>query len=443
MKRVRTSFALASLTVLFSVLLALISAEVAFRVYLSSRLDLPSAGSYQAVNAPTGVFSEAHGYDYVPSRSFTMATIQEGKVVMCNRIVSNSDRNLGRETHLPRGSDPTILVVGDSFSDNAHLGGITWPDLMTDQLSSDLGQAVSVLNYSRSGYGVPQMFAMAAAQVENSHSRLLLIPFILDDVARPRFWRTSREKDGEIRFFQSARATLRPSLAESFDVSLVDDDINETWCRSALNHPFAEDPILARLNDRYRRLAIESDRVIRLVSISESLLYKRIVERDLSLKRVRPVFFLPKYEFESYAEDPLFVADLKRVQDVGVPIQLIRLPLYEELVQGAYHEGSAQEQSLLHSLEQLTGSQVTPLLPANDLAGDLASLFLLPHDSHPSVEGAAFYAREVSQRIALQHLVLAPTAQRADVPIQPGITTLTSVGPSPGRSDRFGIEVTP
>ena len=94
-----------------------------------------------------------------------MSTIQDGKVAMCNQIVSNSDGNLGRERQLLRADDPLILVVGDSFSDNAHLGGITWPDLMADELSRKSGHSISVLNYSRSGYGLAQMITMAAEQV--------------------------------------------------------------------------------------------------------------------------------------------------------------------------------------------------------------------------------------------------------------------------------------
>jgi len=413
MQRVKTSYALAGLTVVISVLLATATAEVAYRLYLYIRLDLPAAGSYQAVNAPTSVYSKTHGYDYVPSSTFTMVTIRTGAVAMCNQIVSNSDRNLGRERNPLYEHDPTILVVGDSFSDNAHLGGITWPDLMADRLSRDSGQPVSVLNYSRSGYGVAQMFSMAAEQVERNQAQLLLIPFILNDLTRARFWRTSREKDGETRFYQSASPALHPRLADSFDVSLVDADINDAWCGSALTRPDPENPVLTRLNDRYKKLAITSDRETRLMTLSKSLLYRRIVEHDFSLKQARMVQ-LPGYEFQSYALDPLFRENLQRLKDSGVPIQLIRLPLYEELVQGAYIEGTPQEQSLLKSLEQASGSQVTPLLPPNQPERDLASLFLLPNDSHPSAAGAAFYAREVSQRIALQNLADAPATLPPD-----------------------------
>ncbi len=380
-----------------------IGSEIAFRMYLSTRLDLPTDARYQAVNAPTSVFSENHGYNYVPSSTFTQATIEKGKVAMCNRIVSNSEGNLGRQRQPSRATDATILVVGDSFSDNAHLAGLTWPDLMGDELSRYTGSSISVLNYSRSGYGVAQMISMAAEQVDREHPQLLVIPFIINDLARPRFWRTSRQKNGETRLFQSATPTLRPKMADSFDVSLVDAGITDSWCASALEHPMPDDPVLTRLNDHFEQLVIASHRKTRLRTLSESMLYRRLVQRDFTLKQARMVS-LPGYEHSSYAEDPVFMADLKRLKTSGVTIQLIRLPRYEELEQGAYLKGTPQEEMLLKSLEQLTASPVQSLLPPLEPQTDIPGLFLLPQDSHPSASGAAFYAREVSHRITLNPL---------------------------------------
>jgi len=404
MERTKTSFLQATVLLAFSVFLAAIASEVAYRWYLSVRLDLASGPWYQAVNAPTSLFSEPHGYDYVASRTFTMATIQEGKVSMCNQIVSNSDGNLGRDRPSLRTGDATILVVGDSFSDNAHLGGLTWPDLMGDELSRRTDRPISVLNYSRSGYGMVQMMSMAAEQVKHEQPELLVIPFILNDLTRPRFWRTSREKNGQMRLIQSAKPDLRPRAADSFDVSLVDAEVDDRWCRFALEHPGSDDPVLTRLNDRYKQLAITSHQQTRLTSLSESLLYRRIVKRDFTLKQARMVS-LPALDYSSYAEDPEFMADLQLLKDSGVPIALIRLPLYEELVQGAYLKGTAQEESLLNSLEQLTASPIGSLLPPDELPENIVSLFLLPQDSHPSADGAAFYAREVSNRIPLEILL--------------------------------------
>ena len=274
---------------------------------------------------------------------------------------------------------------------------------MADELSRKSGHSISVLNYSRSGYGLAQMIAMAAEQVKHEHPQLLLIPFILNDLTRPRFWRTSREKKGEARLIQTASPTTRPKLSASFDVSLVDADVTDSWCKSALEHPTPEDPVLNELNHRYKQLAITSHRQTRLTTQSESLLYRRIVKRDLTLKQARMVA-LPAYGFSSYAQDPLFMADLRRLKNSGVPLQLVRRPRYEELAQGAYLKGTAQEESLLQSLEQLTASPIQSLLPLNQPQSDLVSLFLLPQDSHPSAAGAAFYSREVSRRVSLQDL---------------------------------------
>ena len=410
MERQKTPFTLATLLLTISVTLALVCSEVAYRLYLSTRLDLTAPAWYQAVNAPTSVFSEAHGYDYLPSSTFTMATIQDGKVAMCNRIVSNSAGNLGRERQPSRADDPHILVVGDSFSDNAHLGGITWPDLMAGELSRKSSRSVSVLNYSRSGYGIAQMIDMAAEQVEKERPQLVLIPFILNDLARPRFWRTSRKKNGETRLLQTASATTRPTLAASFDVSLVDADVTESWCEFALEHSTHEDPVLNRLNDRYQQLAITSHRKTTLTTLSESLLYRRLVKRDFTLKQARMVA-LPAYGYSSYVQDRLFMASLRRLKNSGVPLQLVRLPRYEELAQGAYLTGTPQEESLLQSLEQLTASPIQSLLPPHQPQSNLASLFLLPQDSHPSSAGAAFYASEVSHRVSKQRFLLLPATE--------------------------------
>ena len=421
MESTKTSFLQTTLLLALSIFLAAIASEVAYRWYLATRLDLPSGAWYQAVNAPTSVFSEPNGYDYVPSRSFTLATIQAGKVVMCNRIVSNSEGNLGRERQPSSSTDATILVVGDSFSDNAHLDSLTWPDLMSDELSHETHRSISVLNYSRSGYGLAQMMSMAAAQVEREQPQLLVIPFILNNLTRPRFWRTSREISGQTRLLQSARASPRPKMVDSIDVSMVDAEVTDGWCGSALKHPNPEDPVLTRLNDRYKQLAIASHRETRLLALSESLLYRRIVKRDFTLKQARMVS-LPAFPYSSFAKDPVFVDDLQRLKSTGVPIQLIRLPRHEELAQGAYLKGTPQEEALLKSLEQLTGSPVQSLLPPDEPQKDLVSLFLLPYDPHPSVAGAAFYAHEVSSRISLEILLQQPDGRSLATHTKPSLT---------------------
>lgn len=395
----RTRPLIAALLVLTSILLALVAAEVAYRIYLGSRPFAPAYINYQAVQTPTSVFDAEAGYHYVPDKAIPMATVVEGQVVGCNVIRTNAEGNIGPAVHASRAGATRILVVGDSFSDNMQLGGTTWPELLAARLQADTARPVEVLNYSRSGFGILQMVTMARIQAEKQQPDLIIIPFILHDLTRARFWRTGARVDGIERLLQLPTPSTDPSsLQSAMDVSLVDPGVDEPWCRRQLERRETADPLLQALNERFRQFAIDSHRSIRLWTLSKVFLYDRIVHQDYSGRFARQHILGP-LEITDFTEDPGFVEDVAALKALNVPVRLIRLPLFEELKANRYEPPVGRQVALLRSLERSLDTGTTGILPLPVPVADPEEDYLLPHDLHPSNKGIALYADLIAARL--------------------------------------------
>ena len=115
-----------------------------------------------------------------------------------------------------------MLVFGDSFTANVQHGGLTWPDLFESDLDASLPSDVVVMNFARGGYGVLQMFDLAAAKAEELRPDMVIIAFISGDLERNRFWRSVRRIGGRTRWLVAAEPLEAPEpLWQSIDVALV------------------------------------------------------------------------------------------------------------------------------------------------------------------------------------------------------------------------------
>jgi len=74
-------------------------------------------------------------------------------------------------------------VFGDSWA-AFQQENRNWPLFLQDVLEARLGKKVHVVNFGRDGYGILQMFDLAATKIVEWKPDLVLFTFITDDLSR-------------------------------------------------------------------------------------------------------------------------------------------------------------------------------------------------------------------------------------------------------------------
>jgi hypothetical protein len=119
----------------------------------------------------------------------------------------------------------------------------------------------------------------------------------------------------------------------------------------------------------------------------------------------------PRHASFDLTKEAAFQADVEALKAEGVPILIVMLPVMEELEINAYLVDE-QQKALIEGLRAELRAPVLSLFPY--MAGipreELETLFLTPHDPHPSPIGAKRYARAVAQALDV-HWQAAPTPE--------------------------------
>jgi hypothetical protein len=339
--------------------------------------------------------------------------VADGRPVILIDMKANSRGNMGREPAGYDGAALRILVFGDSFTSMGH-EGVTWTDLLQDRLEARLGVPVSVVNFGRDGYGLLQMFDLAAIQVERLKPDYVLFAFITDDLGRSRSWWWGDEESGRLFRFESPPLRTDLAYAEEHgrDAALIDARATKEWFTTLQARPDPADPVLTALQER--REALDKARRPVKPEVSDwtsSMLYNRIVHGHpygaAGTGPSRPPF---RTDLMDLGEDHRFVAQVAKLNALGVPYDLVHFPIHPELVQGQYRF-LPQEATLHESLSRITGKMPVSLLsaslPASLGTDDPAGLFMLP-DNHPSAAGMAFYAEAVSEWVVARQSAANP-----------------------------------
>ncbi len=383
------------LLILMGLVLALVTAEIAYRVHL--RIGLArSAGaeSFPVVSRPIYALDDDLGYRYLPGSRALRVLIHEGVPVDAGPLLVNALGDVGRVDPDWSTAELRILVVGDSFTANP-FHGITWTDTLAEALEERLGQDVAVRNLGRDGYGVLQMVHLAARAVPELQPHLLVIAFIAEDLTRSRF-RRFVEPDGVVtRLLTTYRNTTPPRIDEAVDMALVDSRVTGRWADSARRLP--NDPLLRDLIDRHRQLALDREGPS-LFTPTRSYLLGRILKGGglNSLRGLSSEAYWPELDFRS---DAVFQQDMARLATTGTSIALVLLPTREDL-QTREHKVSDQMRSLLQSLELSVGRETEYLLPYMRIPADrIDRMFLLPYDRHPNPHGARVYGFAIAQAL--------------------------------------------
>lgn len=391
---------------LISIIVTIACSEIAYRLYLRQRTSAGKeselridALNYSAVDDVLTEFNLEFGYSYVANKRNTKVLVHNGYPVMCSQATINELGNTNRIVGNYEEATVKILVFGDSFTANTDLNGITWPDLLQDELEAKLHQEVNVINFGRGAYGILQMFDLARAKIEELEPDLVVFAFITSDLVRARFWRTINFINGEKRDFVMAEPTEKADLKKSIDATLINSMITREWCEAMLATSDKEDTLLKALNEAFIQRRREYDDPVEFNSLSTSFLFNRIAHHDPFHGFMKPSL-IPRFLETNYAVDARFVENVKHINQSHIPYYLIHLPTYEDLKAGEYAL-SEQEQSLFESCQEVTGRQIIDFFefassPDPSNVDDLEKLFLSPYDRHPSLQGIRFYAEVVS-----------------------------------------------
>lgn len=374
-----------------SVMLSLLGVEVVYRYHLYSRMN--NQPTYWVADDSIYEYHRELGYTHIPAKRVIEMKVDKGYPVLWNERFTDESGNMTRVKQENGRKKYRILVLGDSFTAYQR-DGSTWPDLLQDKLDARFPGKYDVVNCGRNMYGILQMFDLAAVKVKELQPDLVVVAFITDDLKRCRFWMTVDATQDVKRVIKAMSPPEVAGPSPSMDSFLVHPSVTKPWCESMMKSTRPDDPLLEAMNDRYRSIMLESRYRDVFFTCSASFLFNRIVHGDafhglfLHLRE-------PALEARAYRDDSRFQDQIAFLNASRVPYLLVHLPTYRDLRDGKFVLNSP-ERELLNSLGQLTDSNVINLLDYTPGSGEpIETLYLLPHDSHPSRRGLEFLADSV------------------------------------------------
>jgi hypothetical protein len=392
------------------IVLAGVLAEVGYRIYLYTvgapdRFARKPPQVLAVHDRPMWIYDEQFGYVYPKGERIHVSGISSGRVTDCGYIDNfNGDGNVGKSVGDYGAADVRILIFGDSFTATAH-DGITWPLLLQERLARRLGRRVQAVNFGRDGYGILQMFDLAAAKIPEWKPHLAIFAFISQDLNRRRFWRAVTRVKGRWRHLVSPEPTPNPDPEKSYDTALYHPEATPLWCQS-LKGTGQRDGVLEDIEQAYREgIALGERRRPTILTARHSYLFARLLRGD-PFHRAQRVFAFPGLPYRSYADDARFRENLGAIQTTGVPYVLVHLAEYRELKAGREYILTRQEARLLESLVEVTGKPVWETTRFIRLPVDQPEhLRKSPDDHHPSLAGLQMYAEAVAEMLVRSGVV--------------------------------------
>jgi hypothetical protein len=397
--------ALNALLVLFSLVAGLIIAEVAYRVYLYTveapgRFVRPMPGPISVYGEPFWVYDEGFGYVYPKGETIHNSIIDGGKVVECTVWKDfNKYGNIGPINGEYDSADLKILVFGDSFSVTMQ-GEHTWVSLLQQKLTDRLGRKVHVVNFGRDGYGILQMFDLAATKIVEWKPDLAIIAFITNDLQRIRFWRSVTRVDGLWRYLVSPQPTPNPDPLISYDTGLYHPEATPDWCLR-MKESGERDRVTEEILTAYQRGVLPGERrVPDILTLRHTFLGARLWYGDPFKKAIPQGFAVPLVESKSYAEDQRFLRSLKAIEEPGIPYVLFHLAFYPEIKAAREFIMNYTEAALANSLRQLTSRDIHETTKYIRMPVENPDRMIKSEtDYHPSRWGNELYADAVAEML--------------------------------------------
>jgi hypothetical protein len=396
--------------VLLGITMALVLSEAAYRVRLyfvgqPHRFVRGAANGFSVIDRPMWIYDEQFGYVYPKGERIHFTHITKGRVVACSFWTGfNEQGNIGVVEGDYATADLKILVFGDSFTATVY-DGIGWPLLLQRRLSQRLRRTVHVVNFGRDGYGILQMFDLAAAKIPEWKPHLAILAFITDDLQRRRFWRTVANINGRWRYLVSPDPTPTPDLARAYDIALYHPEATSNWCQS-MKGTDSRDRVLDEIVEVYKLgRGTGETRTENILTLRHSYLLARVKHRD-PFRGLPGASSFPKIDHATYADDARFVEGLRAIEATGVPYVVVHLPRYEELKEGREYLLDDQQGALLRSLAEVTGKRVLETTQHIRLPVEQPErLIKSPDDHHPALPSFHLYAEAVAEMLVRNGLV--------------------------------------
>lgn len=406
--------ALAALTLVGAgLLIGALLAEIAYRAYLVHRVPArfqrpPPEGIFGATNVSSWEFDSRFGYVYPPSRVVDFLAVSDGRVSACVRSHAiNEFGNMGPVAGDWKSAALKIAVFGDSFT-AYNLQGVTWPNFLQKALEERLKRPVAVMNFGRDGYGLLQMFDLAAAKVEEWKPDVAVIAFITDDLTRGRFWRTVVGEGDDQRVLTTLDPVANPAQDRAVDTSLLMASATYEWCQAMLKSK-GRDDILRRLIEKHRLLRLRvAGGTPELWDLRHSYLFNRLSRSDPFWHVESPLRTSqnPRHSYSSYLEDARTVENLRRLRTLGSELVLFHLAFYPEIKAAKEYIASPQEERLLQSLETSVGAKILRTTDYVRLPVERPErMNSSAADFHPSLWGMELYADAVADALFKERIV--------------------------------------
>lgn len=401
-----------------SIAIGLLLSEAGYRVFLFSQHPERFIQG-QKTNAGPPVwffekspwlFSEPFGYEYAKETVYG-GSANGGKVQSCWNFPLNAQGNVGRIEGDYASADLKILVFGDSFTAQPH-DELTWPHYLQRRLNERGRPTANVVNFARDGYGILQMFDLAAVKVSEFKPDLVIFAFITDDLTRARTWRAPAMIEGRERILTTDEPNPNPDPHRASDTAVRNSKATPEWCRDMVASQRTGDPILAEMESVVLDAKAQSQSLASLYASRQSFLYN-LLARDNPFYSVyagaKPTQN-PRHTMADFAMDARFMAAVAKIKETGIPIVLIHLATVDEMKQGKEFVGGANETSLFQNLATTVGVPImetlvyAPPVPADEL-GRIANS---ASDTHPSSRGLMFYAAAATAALERNDLLEPP-----------------------------------
>lgn len=415
-----------ALRLVVTVIAIVIGVEAGYRLYLylkhpnyftTTQID---EAEFSVLDQSIWQYDRDYGHRYVPSQRSASTTIKAGVVIKCEeQAFVNEQGNLGPPAPDFDAAEVRIAVFGDSFS-GAEVVGPAWTKMLGENLESELGKTVRVLNLARDGYGVPQMVALAAGRLEEIKPSLAIFAFAGTAFNRAKAWRTLVGPGDDVRFYTSTENSPNPNPEAAADSMLIMPSMTRHWCKEQLTKSADEqksDPILQKILTRHREFKIRNGSPhADLFDLTASYVYGLLRYRSpfkAQWRKLKPATN-PELPYDDYRDDPGVMTDLAVVMKSGVPYLFVHLAGGTAISEGHEFNLDVRGRKLMESLQRILGREIHRTSDFVSLSPDEARRMCnSPGDCHPTEFGKKVYAQAVARMVVKGGFQRSPNADAA------------------------------
>ncbi len=343
-----------------------------------------------ALSGSPSQYDAKYGYTYKKNIFLYQSRAIGNRIVVCRAHIKTDEHgNPGDKEGDYASADIKILVFGDSFiSYNDLTGGTTMssvPLQLQKILEKTINKKISVVNFGRGGYGIIQMFELAADVIAVWKPDLVVFAFITDDLGRDRW------------YWKDDTLNVVPEIATTAcDVAILSD-------------PEKSSKLAKLIIKNYYKTTAKLKYPPSIFS-SYSFMYSWLKHNDyLYNYRKEHLSGNARLTINSFTQDDAFINALNKINSYKCPYVIVHLSTVNELKEKKeYLFTKEHDRYLLESLAKITGKKIHTTMDNSfqiTSTDKIDEMFLLPYDTHPAHKGMVFYGHIISNAIKKEGLL--------------------------------------